>query len=113
MGCAKCSARLSKELLAVEDGYRESSDARLSYSIAYKLIRRLTKHAGIASASKITPHSLRHSFATELLARTSSAPSESELRSRADDRELCGASSVCSAASTARRGGRPAGPPGP
>jgi site-specific recombinase XerD len=43
-------------------------DARLSYSIAYKLIRRLAKRAGIASASKISPHSLRHSFATELLA---------------------------------------------
>ncbi|MDQ3880476.1 MAG: tyrosine-type recombinase/integrase [Chloroflexota bacterium] len=41
---------------------------RLSYSIAYKLIRRLAKRAGIASASKISPHSLRHSFATELLA---------------------------------------------
>jgi len=43
-------------------------DARLSYSIAYKLIRRLAKRAGIASAARISPHSLRHSFATELLA---------------------------------------------
>lgn len=43
-------------------------DTRLSYSIAYKLIRRLAKRAGIASASKISTHSLRHSFATELLA---------------------------------------------
>ncbi|MDP8910375.1 MAG: site-specific integrase, partial [Chloroflexota bacterium] len=42
--------------------------ARLSYSIAYKLIRRLAKRAGIGSANKISPHSLRHSFATELLA---------------------------------------------
>jgi integrase/recombinase XerD len=42
--------------------------ARMSYSIAYKLIRRLAKRAGIAAASKISPHSLRHSFATELLA---------------------------------------------
>jgi integrase len=41
---------------------------RLSYSIAYKLIRRLAKGAGIPSAHKIRPHSLRHSFATELLA---------------------------------------------
>jgi len=40
----------------------------LTYSIAYKLIRRLAKRAGIASANKISPHSLRHSFATELLA---------------------------------------------
>ena len=42
--------------------------ARLSYSIAYKLIRRLAKRAGIAGAARISPHSLRHSFATELLA---------------------------------------------
>ena len=42
--------------------------ARLSYSIAYKLIRRLAKRAAIPSAHKISPHSLRHSFATELLA---------------------------------------------
>jgi site-specific recombinase XerD len=42
--------------------------ARLSYSIAYKLIRRLAKRADIASAARISPHSLRHSFATELLA---------------------------------------------
>jgi integrase/recombinase XerD len=41
---------------------------RMSYSIAYKLIRRLAKRAGIAVADKISPHSLRHSFATELLA---------------------------------------------
>jgi site-specific recombinase XerD len=42
--------------------------ARLSYSIAYKLIRRLATRAGIAGAARISPHSLRHSFATELLA---------------------------------------------
>jgi integrase/recombinase XerD len=40
---------------------------RLSYSIAYKFIRRLARRAGIAAADKISPHSLRHSFATELL----------------------------------------------
>jgi integrase/recombinase XerD len=40
---------------------------RLSYSIAYKLIRRLARRAGIPAAEKISPHSLRHSFATELL----------------------------------------------
>jgi hypothetical protein len=42
--------------------------ARMSYSIAYKLIRRLATRAAIPSAHKISPHSLRHSFATELLA---------------------------------------------
>lgn len=42
--------------------------ARLSYSVAYKLIRRLARQAGLAAADKISPHSLRHSFATELLA---------------------------------------------
>jgi site-specific recombinase XerD len=41
--------------------------ARLSYSTSYALIRRLSKRAGIAGAEKISPHSLRHSFATELL----------------------------------------------
>ena len=40
---------------------------RLSYSTSYALIRRLAKRGGIASAAKISPHSLRHSFATELL----------------------------------------------
>jgi integrase/recombinase XerD len=40
---------------------------RLSYSIAYKLIRRLARRAGIPAADKISPHSLRHSFATDLL----------------------------------------------
>ena len=40
---------------------------RLSYSSAYKLIRRLARRAGIAAADRISPHSLRHSFATELL----------------------------------------------
>jgi site-specific recombinase XerD len=40
---------------------------RLSYSIAYKLIRRLARRAGIPAADRISPHSLRHSFATELL----------------------------------------------
>ena len=43
-------------------------DARLSYSTSYALIRRLARRAGIVAADKISPHSLRHSFATELLA---------------------------------------------
>ncbi|MDQ3065953.1 MAG: site-specific integrase [Actinomycetota bacterium] len=42
-------------------------NARLSYSTSYALIRRLARRAGIAGADKISPHSLRHSFATELL----------------------------------------------
>jgi site-specific recombinase XerD len=33
---------------------------RLSYSTSYALIRRLAKRAGIASAARISPHSLRH-----------------------------------------------------
>lgn len=41
---------------------------RLSYSTSYALIRRLAKRADIASYARISPHSLRHSFATELLA---------------------------------------------
>jgi site-specific recombinase XerD len=41
---------------------------RLSYSTSYALIRRLAKRAGIAGAARISPHSLRHGFATELLA---------------------------------------------
>jgi integrase/recombinase XerD len=51
--------------------------ARLSYSIAYKLIRRLAKRAAIAGAARISPHSLRHSFACERArapARSRSAP---------------------------------------
>lgn len=41
---------------------------RFSYSTAYALIRRLARRAGMPAASRITPHSLRHSFATRLLA---------------------------------------------
>ena len=41
--------------------------ARLSYSTSHALIRRMAGKAGIAAASRLSPHSLRHSFATELL----------------------------------------------
>jgi integrase/recombinase XerD len=41
--------------------------ARLSYSTSYALIRRLARKAGIPAADRLSPHSLRHSFATELL----------------------------------------------
>jgi integrase/recombinase XerD len=42
-------------------------DARLCYSTSYAMIRRLARRAGIATAGRISPHSLCHSFATELL----------------------------------------------
>lgn len=41
---------------------------RLSYSTSYALIRRLARRARIPVANQLSPHSLRHSFATELLA---------------------------------------------
>ena len=41
--------------------------ARLSYSTSYSLIRRLARAAGIPAADRLSPHSLRHSFAAELL----------------------------------------------
>jgi len=41
--------------------------ARLAYTTSYALIRRLARRAGIPAADRLSPHSLRHSFATELL----------------------------------------------
>jgi integrase len=41
--------------------------ARLSRSGAWRLIRRLARGAGIPAADQLSPHSLRHSFATGLL----------------------------------------------
>jgi integrase/recombinase XerD len=55
-------ARTSGPIFLNADGTQ-----RLSYSTSYALIRRLAKRAGIAGAARISPHSLRHSFATELL----------------------------------------------
>ena len=47
--------------------FNQSGTARLSYSTSYALIRRLARKAGIPAADRLSPHSLRHSFATELL----------------------------------------------
>ncbi|MPQ97205.1 tyrosine-type recombinase/integrase [Modestobacter sp. I12A-02628] len=41
---------------------------RLAYKTAYDQIKRLAKTAGIPSADRIKPHSLRNGFATEALA---------------------------------------------
>jgi integrase/recombinase XerD len=40
---------------------------RLTRSAAWRLIRRLARSAGIPAADQLSPHSLRHSFATGLL----------------------------------------------
>lgn len=44
-----------------------SGSGRLAYSTSYALVRRLARRAGIPAAAQLSPHSLRHSFATELL----------------------------------------------
>jgi site-specific recombinase XerD len=41
-----------------------ASGARLDRHAVFRLIRRLAAQAGIASAAKLSPHSLRHAFAT-------------------------------------------------
>jgi integrase/recombinase XerD len=41
--------------------------ARLTRSGAWRLIRRLARNASIPAADQLSPHSLRHSFATGLL----------------------------------------------
>jgi integrase/recombinase XerD len=40
----------------------------LSYSTSYAYIRGLAQRAAIAGTARISPHSLRHSFATQLVA---------------------------------------------
>ena len=45
----------------------QNGTSRLAYTTSYALVRRLARRAGIAAAEQLSPHSLRHSFATELL----------------------------------------------
>jgi len=44
-----------------------SSGRRLDRTAAYRIVRRLAHQADITSAARISPHSLRHSFATAAL----------------------------------------------
>lgn len=44
-----------------------SGTTRLAYETAYKQLRRLAKAAGIGAANEVSPHSLRHTYATEAL----------------------------------------------
>ncbi|MEU4564794.1 tyrosine-type recombinase/integrase [Actinoplanes sp. NPDC023936] len=41
-----------------------ASGARIDRHAVFRLVRRLAKQAGIAAADRLSPHSLRHSFAT-------------------------------------------------
>ncbi|GID28066.1 tyrosine-type recombinase/integrase [Paractinoplanes brasiliensis] len=55
--------------LAVRGGdegplFRTSTGARLDRHAIFRLIRRLAGEAGIAGADRLSPHSLRHAFAT-------------------------------------------------
>jgi site-specific recombinase XerD len=41
-----------------------SSGARIDRHAVFRLVRRLAREAGIAAADRLSPHSLRHAFAT-------------------------------------------------
>jgi site-specific recombinase XerD len=43
---------------------RDGGTGRLDEPAAFRLIRRLAHHAGVPSAHRLSPHSLRHAFAT-------------------------------------------------
>lgn len=45
-----------------------TNDAKLAYSTAFEMIKRLARKADIPAADQITPHSFRHMFVTEALA---------------------------------------------
>ena len=59
---AYLEGRTSGPLFLATDG-----TSRYPYQSAFSQIRRLAHAAGIPAADRITPHSLRHSFATEAL----------------------------------------------
>jgi len=52
----------------------------------YKLLQRLAKRAGIQAAASITPHSLRHTFITEVLAAGSPLQDVQDAAGHADPR---------------------------
>lgn len=65
-------AELSGPLLATTG--RHGTPGRLTQPAAFRLVRRLAARAGLASADRLSPHSLRHAFATN--ARTLGVPLE-------------------------------------
>ncbi|GAB2571814.1 tyrosine recombinase XerD [Paractinoplanes abujensis] len=54
------------ELRGADEGplFQTSTGARLDRHAIFRLIRRLAAEAGIAAADRLSPHSLRHAFAT-------------------------------------------------
>jgi integrase/recombinase XerD len=54
--------------------FRTSTGARIDRHSVFRLVRRLAREAGIAEADRLSPHSLRHAFATT--ARSEGVPLE-------------------------------------